>query len=463
MKSAGYILTAMASLAWGADEVSSYAEGLDRVGADGWVLLCHSADWDSTHDEQWMRRQNSILSSCGNALILYVPVYQNPSAEQADAIKRLLQGADLDLSKLKSVPCAILLDQDGRPYASVSGENFTEQATSHIRQAQTKLRTRNNILRQAAEETGPQKAQTLNRLWRLNITPPPGLKQDMQAADPEDQSGLAEWSPFDPWALVERIYAMPWQEAIAELDRIQQAPLSQEERQALLAIRIGCVHYHLGAAGVKEITNLANACTALAPGTPLGKAAQRALRLWSSKMDLGSGWNKDLLPRMAAECEITGTRELNLRGEYRVGIVPTGGQDPVRVTRVALYDGDTKVSEDIHTCCLKAGEELTDNEYMLIVHLPPSRPRLLITFDQQGKTDCKGGFTLRYFNENGTEVYTIDKTKEAADKAREEVSKRDFKANESGKTSEATVEAATRAAEETQADSGEKAADNEAQ
>ncbi len=436
MKLAGYILATIGTLAWGVDEVNSYAEGVERVRDDGWVLLCHSADWDNTHDEQWMRRQTSISSSCGNALILYVPVYQNPTPEQAEKVERILRGTSLDLRTLRSVPCAVLLDQDGRPYATVSGDDFMEHAAGKIRQAQVQLRARDSLLRRAAEEDGSQKAQTLSSIWRLSITPPPNLRQMMREADPEDSAGIAEWSPFDPWALAERIRTLPWQEAIAELDRIQQAQLSKEERQAVLAIRIGCIHYHLGAAGAQIIGRLANDCTALAPGTALGKAAQRAARLWSNKLELGSGWNTGQLPRVAAECEIAGVGDLARDGEFRIGIVPTKGEDPVRVTRVTLYDNETKISEDIHTCCLKAGEEPVNNEYMLIVRSAPAHPRLVISFDQQGKNDTQGRFALRYFTRDGIEVIKADKTKEArdaADEARKQISGRQFDSNEKNK------------------------------
>ncbi len=445
MKSAGYILAAMTALAWAADEVGSYAEGLERVGGDGWVLLCHSADWDSTHEEQWMRRHTSLRSACGNALILYVPIYQNPTPEQRAEVERLLEGAPIAANGLglHSVPCAVLLDRDGRPYATISGNDFMDNAAGHIRHAQTQQRTRNNLLRQASTEEGPQKAETLSRIWRLSITPPPDLREQMKAADPEDKAGIAEWTPFDPWALAERIRKMSWQDAIAELDRVQQAPLSKEERQTVLAIRIGCVHHHLGAAGSKEIHSLANACTALAPGTPLGKAAQRAASLWGNRLDLGTGWNAGQLPRVAAECEITGTRYLARAGEYHIEFIPTGGTDPVNVTRVTLYDGDTVISEDIHSCSLKPQEKLEHHKYMLIVRQASSHPRLVIAFDQQGKTNTQGRFLLRYFNEDGLEITKADKAKEAtekakeaSDKAREEISKRELKAEGEEEASE---------------------------
>ncbi len=439
METAGYILAAVASLSWGAEEVSSYAQGLDRVAEDGWVLLCHCADWDSSHDEQWIRRQTAIRSSCGNALVLYVPIYQTPTPEQAAGQERMLQGAQVDLSRLPSVPCALLLDRDGRAYATISGDDFAERAAGKIREAQAQLRTRGDLLRQASMEEGSQRAQTLSRIWRLSIAPPPDLRQQMLQADPADSAGIAEWSPFDPWALAERVRQLPWQEAMAELERVQAVQLSKEERQAVLAIRMGCVHHYLGAAGIREINKLADDCTHLAPGTPLGKAAQRAAAVWGNKMELHQGWVGGQLPLVAAECELAGVQELSRAGEFRIGIIPTKGEDPVRVTRVTLYDGETKVSEDVHTCCLKPGAPLEHNEYMLILRQAPARPRLVVAFDQQGKRDSQGSFSLRYFDENGIEVVKKDKTREAVDKARREVSERKFDANEQEKPAQPAI------------------------
>ncbi len=425
-KIAGYILAAMSPLAWGGQEVTSYAEGLERVKEDGWVLLCHSADWDETHNEQWMRRQSSITSACGNALVLYVPIYQNPSPAQEAAAEQLMAGSTVNLQHLHSVPCALLLDQDGQLYATISGDEFMEHAAGKIRQAQVQLRARNNLLREADQQEGAARAQVLSNTWRLGIRVPENLRERMQEADPNDSAGISEWSPFDPWALARRIRSMPWDEAAAELDRVQQAPLSKEEQQAVLAIRISCVHHHFGVAGAAEVRRLANACTALAPGTALGKAAARAGNLWGAQLNLSTGWQSGQLPRVAAECEIAGTRALTRNGEYRICFIPEKGQDPLRITRVTLYDGNTKVSEDIHTCSLKAGEELVDNEYMLILHRAPARPRLVVTFDQQGAIDTQGSFALRYFNEDGIEEIKVDAGKAAADEARRQISERNY-------------------------------------
>ncbi len=425
MKIARHILTACAActLAWGVDEVKTYAEGVERVTDDGWVLLCHSADWDSTHDEQWLRRQTSISTACGNAVILYVPIYQNPTPEQAEELRQMLNGCPFDFRSLHSVPCAIMLDASGRPYATISGDDFMERAAGLIRQARAQLRTRRDLLRQAAQQEGSAKAQTLSSIWRLSITPPPNLSQRMQEADPEDKAGIAEWSPFDPWALAERIHALPWEKAIAELDRVQAAQLSKEEQQAVLAIRMGCVHRHKGAAGTKELRDLADACSDLAPTTPLAKAAQRAAKIWGRPLSLLNGWVSGQLPAIATSCEVSSPRSTFQKGEYRICIIPTQGQDPVRVTRVTLYDAQTRISEDAHTCCLKPGEPLTDNEYMLIVREHPTYPRLVISFDQQGKTDAAGRFTIRYFTPDGIEAPVDQQLSSIAEAAAKEALK----------------------------------------
>ncbi len=396
MKFSALILTFMGTLAWGVDEVSTYAEGRDQVKEDGWVLLCYSADWDDTHDESWMRRQTSISSACGSALILYVPIYQEPTPEQEAEAARILEGSSLDYSNMRSIPCAILLDKEGRPYANISGDSFTESAAGLIRQAQAQLRTRNNLLREADEREGANKAHTLSSIWRLSIPPPPGLQEQIRQADPEDTAGIAEWSPFDPWAFAKRIHALPWEQGIAELERAQQAPLSKEERQAVLAVHMGYVYHHLAAAGAQEIRKLGSACTSLAPGSALGKAAERAAKIWGENMKLETGWHSRQLPRIAADCEVSSPHEFLYAGEYRLLFTPTGGQDTLRITAVTLYDGDTKVCEDAHDCSVRANTPQQDNEYMLLLNYAPARPRLVISLDQQGKTDSRGTFTLRF-------------------------------------------------------------------
>ncbi len=404
MKKFAFILAAACTWAWGAEEVKSYSEGQARVGEDGWVLLCYGADWDSTHDESWMRRQTAISSAIGGAMLLYVPVYQNPTPEQAEESAKRLRGLHLQRKNLRSIPCAVLLDAEGRPYATISGDDFTERAAGMIRQKQAQLRTRCSLMRRAAHEEGAARAQTLSSIYRLNIAPPPGLDDMMYDADPEDSIGIVKRAVFDPWALAERISSMPWEEAIAELDLAAKLQLVKEERQALLAIRIGCIHHHLGVAGARTIRSLAAECSDLAPGTALGKAAARAAECWGMPLDLETGWASHQLPRVQAECEVACAEDFARPGEYRIILTPTGGQDALRVTRAVLYDGSKKVGEDIHDCVLKAGGTPNNNVYMLIVQRTPVRPRLMLTFDQQGKTDTSGQMAIRYISPESNEV-----------------------------------------------------------
>ncbi len=417
MKRVGLFLAATASLAWAAEEVPTYAEGSARVGEDGWVLLCYGADWDNTHDERWLRRQSAISSACGNALILYVPVYQNPTEKERQQLASILGRLAPDRENLRSVPCAVLLDAEGFPYASISGDDFLERAPGLIRQKQAQLRTRCSLMRQAAREQGLVKAQTLGSIYRLGIAPPPGLRTMLAEADPEDRSGMAGRADFDPWQLAERLSKLSWEESLAELENAGRLQLSQEERQTLLAVRMGCVHRHLAAAGARDIRRLANECVALAPGTPLARAAERAGELWGKGLELTSGWKSGQLPRVAAACAMEGMFHFNKAGEYRIEFTPRGGKDALRINSVILYDGNAKICEDNHSCIQRADQPMKNNIYMLLVRQPLSHPCLVVTFDQQGKTDTHGTISMRYFNEDGVEEGATDQTRKAMDEA----------------------------------------------
>ncbi len=408
MKSACVTLVALCSFCWAAEEVRSYEEARARVGEDGWVLLCYGADWDRIYDEKWMRRQASIRTACGNALMMYVPVWQNPNEEQRQQTEAQLRGIELGERPYPTLPCAILLDAQGHPYKVVSGEEFRTNVAGVIRNAQAQLRTRCELLRQAELETGVVRAQTLGRIWRLSIAPPPGLRAMMAQADPEDAANIASISPFDVWAFAQHVHALPWEQAKAELERMQKMPLSNEEKQALLAIRMGCVHFFLQAAAAREVKELSAAINALGVSTPLAKASVRAARNWGTGLSLATGWRHGQLPRVKAPCEFEGAYYLSKPGSYRLTFNAGEGNDIVRVCAVSLYDGERLVAQDEHPCEIKYGEATIGNEYTLRVENELMNPRVKITFDQRNGIDTSGGITVQYGSLDGMDFSKLD-------------------------------------------------------
>ncbi len=408
MKAACVALAALCGVCWAAEEVRSYEESRARVGEDGWVLLCYGADWDRVYDEKWMRRQASIRTACGNALIMYVPVWQNPNEEQRQQTEEQLRGIDLGERPYPSLPCAILLDAQGHPYKVIAGEEFRSNVAGVVRNAQAQLRTRCELLRQADRESGSVRAQTLGRIWRLSIAPPPNLRNMMAQADPQDSAGIASISPFDVWSFAQHIHALPWAQARDELDRMQQMPLSNEERQAVLAIRMGCVHFFLQAAGAREVRELAASINALGGSTPLAKASLRAARLWGTGLALSTGWQRGQLPRVEAACEFEGAYHLSKSGTYRMTLTAGEGNDVVRVRGVRLYDGERQVAQDMHDCEMKCGEATIGNDYTLRVENELMNPRVEIVFDQRDATDTSGSIAVQYGSLSGTDFSPLD-------------------------------------------------------
>ncbi len=408
MKAVWLTLAAGLGSCWAAEEVRSYEEARSRVGDDGWVLLCYGADWDRLYDEKWMRRQASIRTACGNAFIMYVPVWQNPNEEQQGQLDEQLRGIDRGELRYPSLPCAILLDAQGHPYKVIAGEDFRTNVAGRIRNAQAQLRTRCELLRQAAREEGSVRAQTLGRIWRLSIAPPPGLRDMMAKADPEDAAGIAAISPFDAWHFARHVHGLPWTQARAELDRMQGMPLSNEERQAVLAIRLGCVHFFLQDGGAREVRELAAAINSLGASTPLAKAAMRAARLWGTGLALSTGWQRGQLPRVEAACEFDGAYHLCKPGCYRLTFTAVDGAHTLRVRGVRLFDGERLVAEDMHDCEMKPGEIVMGNEYNLRVESELTHTRLEVVFDQRGGTDTAGRIAVHYGSLEGRDFTLLD-------------------------------------------------------
>ncbi len=390
------MLFALFSQAWGAVELAGMEEGEATVGRDGWVLLCYGADWDKTYDEAWMRRQHALFSAAGNAQVIYVPVWQDPSEEQRQQSEARLRGAHLGEHPFRSLPCAIMLDPYGYPYKVISGSLFLNDGVGQIRGALRYLRERNDLLEQAAYEEGATRANTLGRIWRMPVDAPPGLRRAMAQADPEDKAGIAAISPFDAWAFAAHVHRLPWAQVCAEFERMEKMPLLNDERQALLSIRMGCERFFLMAAGASRIKELAQRIAALGADTPRARAAARAAELWGEKLSLRSGWEPDELPRVLAPCEFSGAHCFRRPGTYRLTFTPGKGADAVCIRGVVLTDGARQVSADGHGCLMEPGEVPMGNEYLLTVDKPLARPCLEVIFDQRGRINTSGRITVEY-------------------------------------------------------------------
>ena len=171
--------------------------------------------------------------------MLFVSEPQNTSAAQLGA--RAENIGELQLPQhLSTVPCALLLDREGRLYATVNGLDPAQQPGEKIQQYQSVLRLRNTLERRALKAEGLERARHMTQACRLGIAPPKDALRLIDEAAPDNAEGLYELASFNPQDREEELLELELEPGLAMLTaRLENSSLSGAERQALNAMAIG--------------------------------------------------------------------------------------------------------------------------------------------------------------------------------------------------------------------------------
>jgi hypothetical protein len=130
---------------------------------------------------------------------------------------------------------------------------------------------------------------------------------------------------------------------------------------------------------------------ALNPDSVLGQSADIVIRDWAPGLQYVRGWAPNTLPMQGVPTELLGKLPIDTVGKYEVRFEPSGGRNQARVTRVALYDGETLISEDTRGITLTSPAS-----YYVTAEKELKNPRIFLTFDTpEDARDTRGKFIIR--------------------------------------------------------------------
>ncbi|MBR3695775.1 MAG: hypothetical protein IKL98_05985 [Akkermansia sp.] len=196
------LASALLSASEAAQRAEYFDEALQKAGEDGVIAYCYGPDWN--------RRSVMLLNSfwknakteeaAGDAVLVAVPFYENKHSEEAEAA-RGIQGR-MPAPPFDVCPTVMFFDKNGRRYACLQGADYlgTDDACTlgvkNIKETICHLRTQKQLLAQAQQKTGEDKAKLLAQVADLPIQAPGNLLQDIKAADPKDKLGYARRLEF---------------------------------------------------------------------------------------------------------------------------------------------------------------------------------------------------------------------------------------------------------------------------
>lgn len=407
------ILTVLSSLALlpaqAVQKAENAEQGAKLVKNDGYALFIYGEGWDKKGKEACLKLMNDpkIQKALGDAVVMAAPLYSSPTDDQKEKIKALMTCKGLELKYpggTETYPAIVLYSKSGQPLATVGGKDVLKGDVAKLAPKLTTLHraiiNQAELMDSAAEAKDTDKARLMLEAARI-----PGInrhkdinKNSMSAADKTPKKDyvfaldyyngecgkLGEKGPDGKTLTVESYLAI--------LDaNLENELLSTEQKQNTCAFAIGLLHRTAGKGASRLVRRYARRMKELDPDTKLGRAADTVLRDWTSDgLIYTRGWDGGTMPIDDDPIELYGKLGITA-GTCEVVFTPRGGRNKAKIKAVTLYDGSSKVCEDVRTCTI-------DKETVYTLKVPSSvaRPHLFITFDvPTNERDSRGDITVR--------------------------------------------------------------------
>lgn len=404
MKFVFSVLMSLAALsllpAQAATKVTSYEQAQASLNDDGYALFIYGTGWDKRAEANTTLLYNApdVIKATGNAALMLVPLPESMDDAQKAALGKTMGKLQLPHPHSKhSFPAVVLYDKAGRQYGIVCGPPMVYPEPERIARLISSRRAakaqQDKLVAQASSAQGEERARLLLQAAQVEgIERPDKVEQLIKAADPEDKSGCLAALKFYNNPVGDKINEMPILEALAAMDAAISNPLhTVQQKQNACAFAIGLIRRRFGTGPAEAIAHYARIMKDLNPDSVLGRSADVVMRDWTTGLQLVRGWAPDSLPLPGVAAELYGKLPIGPAGKYEVRLEPTRGKNPARVSRVALYDGDTLVSEDTRSITLTSPAS-----YFVTAEKEVRQPRILITFDNGEKErDTRGNFIIR--------------------------------------------------------------------
>lgn len=372
-----------------ATKVATYEQAQAKVNEEGYILFVYGDGWDKRAKEQMTALYNApeIVKAAGNSVMMLVPLPESLNEAQKAALEKTMGKLALPHVHSKhAFPAVVMYDKAGRIYTWISGPAMVYPEASRIAltisRRKAGLQKQQQIMAAAAETKGEERANLLLQACRVeNLERPDRVQQLIKEADPEDKSGCLAALNFFNTTVGDKAAEMSLSDILKAQDASIANPLlTVQQKQNACAYAIGTIRRRAGAGGSDLIRQYATQMKQLDPTSVLGQSADIVIRDWTHGLQLVRGWAPGTLPIQGQPTELLGKLPISEAGTYKLHFKPTGG-DKAIIARVALYDGDTLISEDVRTTAIADNGQ--DHYYTLTASAKVNNPRIFITFNNE--------------------------------------------------------------------------------
>lgn len=376
----------------------NFQQAKTLVGKNGYILFAYADGWDrySRNVSEKLMNDAGLQRAAGDAVLLRYPVRQAPSQNERKAFSEVWQG--LKVPNADNYPALLLFDAKGRHYSTICGTFMTKARPKKVSGILTERfaakQKQDELMEQANKAQGTERARLIGEACAItDIARPDKYVDLLKKADPNDESGMVRRFTFNPWGYVESKLKAEPAAVLEELDAKLAAPAyTDDQKQVFCTLAIGTLRRSSLPDVATRIQAYSEKLQQLGAKTVLGKSASVVRREWITSLSCEDGWSPSVLPSDQTPTELQGELPIAAPGIYTVTFRYRSGRHQLVVKAVELYDGDTKVAEDIHNG--SAGVKHNRNTYDLKVEKPVSNPRILITFDMRQNKDSYGSISV---------------------------------------------------------------------
>ncbi len=379
--------------------VTNGAEAKSMVKEDGYVIFTFADGWDEYSRKacQDLMADDAVRKAAGDAVMMALPYPESPDEERKKKQQELLGG--LNVPTPHSFPALVLLDKQGRHYATIFGRPVARVDAAAVAgllaDRMKKWRERVRLLAESEKAAdGAQKARLLFNAYQLEGLSWAGkdFGKRLSKLDPKDSSGVLRAWNFKPYDFAKALNEKSLKDGLAEVEKRLADPVyTPQQKQRICAAAVGLIRRKGGLDDAQTMRKYVKRMKEYAPNTPEGKAADFIMRQWIPGLNYGRGWNPSCIPAKQRELELDGNLPIKDAGNYVVRFNYGSGSMGLTIYAVTLYDGDKKVAEDRHEGF--AGRNSKNNAYKLTVPKRVLNPRLMITLGQD-KRDSYGKIVI---------------------------------------------------------------------
>lgn len=276
----------------------TFQDALSAAGDDGVIAFCYGPDWNQRSVRMLKSFWNTenLEKATGQAMLVAVPIYENPSPEQEEEANRISAG--MPPVPFSVCPTVMMVDKNGTMYANLPGSDFLgdEKGATGIQNIAQKLaahRKAVELMNKAATLQGVEKAKVLGEIGELPIEKPSGLVDMLKEADPKDTTGLIRRNEHSALqflykqmdtkdGFLKQDFHTTLKDLMVESMKIvNDTALRTEDRQAAYCLLIGQARREEG--GSKRLKDMINANMKIDPNSFYGRAMPRLLALWSQE------------------------------------------------------------------------------------------------------------------------------------------------------------------------------------